>query len=151
QILEVNKTRLPPATYDTLYRETQARADQQVVSQSILDITVGGSGKSRAPIGSIVTPNAVAPLPQHVGYNANDPANERALAQISNPMMRQAAVDAARRYDIPLPAFVATGMVEGGWNPNNPDGAAGEVGPLQVKPATGQMVGFSLQQLRDPV
>lgn len=58
---------------------------------------------------------------------------------------------AAERRGIPPVLGHAVAFVESGWNPNA-QGAAGEVGLMQVMPATAAMLGFrgTLAELADP-
>lgn len=85
QVLDLNKTRLPPATYDTLFRETQARADQQTVSQSILNITTGNVGPIANPN---LPPEAQRFLPALSGgegnYGSPAPKGDLSATPISN-------------------------------------------------------------------
>lgn len=45
----------------------------------------------------------------------------------------------------------AIGHTESGWNPDVQDSKAGAIGPMQITPDTGKLLGYSVDQLRDPV
>jgi hypothetical protein len=86
-------------------------------------------------------------------YDENDPRNAAALASIKDPATRQNVQAAARAQNVSLPALVALGMNE---NLGDPDsgaaavGKAGEIGGFQIKPGTGQDMGYSAKLLRNP-
>lgn len=76
-----------------------------------------------------------------------------ALSSIPDPGMRTAAINSAMRAGMPMsaiPYWISAIHNESGWNPNTPDGKSGEIGMGQVMPDTGQEMGYSVQQLRNP-
>lgn len=90
-------------------------------------------------------------MPQASGGQPINPA-VAALTTVPEPL-RVPAVNAMLSSGMPpaaWPWFVSTIHRESQWNPAVPIGAAGEIGLGQVKPATGQMLGFTPQQLADP-
>lgn len=56
----------------------------------------------------------------------------------------------AREMGIPPELAVAVAYKESGLNPAVGAGAAGEIGIMQIKPATAKELGFTANQLRDP-
>ena len=74
-----------------------------------------------------------------------------ALAQTPPPALVYLVTQAAERRGIPPALGHAVASVESGWNPDA-QGAAGEVGLMQVMPATAAMLGFrgTLAELADP-
>ena len=74
-----------------------------------------------------------------------------ALAQTSPAAWVSLVTQAAERRGIPPALGHAVAAVESGWNPDA-QGAAGEVGLMQVMPATAAMLGFrgTLAELADP-
>lgn len=59
-------------------------------------------------------------------------------------------VNEANKQGVPYQLALGIAFNESGINPNAPDGSAGEIGLMQVKPGTGLEVGFTAQDLRDP-
>ena len=57
---------------------------------------------------------------------------------------------AAEKSGIPPKLAVAIAYQESRLNPNAPNGADGEVGIMQIKPATAKGEGFSLSDIKDP-
>lgn len=77
----------------------------------------------------------------------------QAVNSITNPAAQSMALKAAVAAGLPpeaLPAWISTIHNESGWNLSAANGAAGEIGPGQIKPATGQTLGYTAQQLADP-
>ncbi len=74
-----------------------------------------------------------------------------ALAQAPPPALMALVTQAAERRGIPPALGHAVATVESGWNPDA-IGTAGEVGLMQVMPATAVMLGFrgTLAELADP-
>ena len=94
--------------------------------------------------------NAAGAAPTPINTSAAAPT---ALASISNPNVRNMATNAALQAGLPPEAWsswISAVHNESGWNLTQPDGAAGEIGPGQVKPGTGAMFGYTPQQLRVP-
>lgn len=56
----------------------------------------------------------------------------------------------ARQMGIDPKLAVALAYQESRLNPNTKNGTSGEIGLMQVKPATAEMMGFSAEDLRDP-
>ncbi len=82
-----------------------------------------------------------------------DPAAEPPLR---SPGLQRAAFNAlitreAERRAVPPALAAAVASIESGWDPNA-RGSSGEVGLMQIMPATAQMLGFqgTLEQLADP-
>lgn len=76
----------------------------------------------------------------------------KAVMSIPTDTGRLAGINAAREAQLPPEAWapwISTIHTESNWNLNAPDGAAGEIGPGQIKPGTGRMVGYSPDELRD--
>jgi len=59
-------------------------------------------------------------------------------------------INEANKQGVPYQLALGIAFNESGINPNAPDGSAGEIGLMQVKPGTGLEVGFTAQDLRDP-
>lgn len=59
-------------------------------------------------------------------------------------------INEANKQGVPYQLALGIAFNESGINPNAPDGSAGEIGLMQVKPGTGLEVGFTVQDLRDP-
>jgi hypothetical protein len=59
-------------------------------------------------------------------------------------------INEANKQGVPYQLALGIAFNESGINPNAPDGSAGEIGIMQVKPGTGVEVGFTAQDLRDP-
>jgi hypothetical protein len=59
-------------------------------------------------------------------------------------------INEANKQGVPYQLALGIAFNESGINPNAPDGSAGEIGIMQVKPGTGVEVGFTIQDLRDP-
>jgi hypothetical protein len=81
------------------------------------------------------------------------PVVSAAFASIPDQGTRTMAFNAAVKAGLPMaawPAWISAVHNESGWNLNQGDGKAGEIGPGQVMPETGQGLGYSSQQLRDP-
>jgi len=57
---------------------------------------------------------------------------------------------AAKAAGVPPRLAVAIAYNESGLNPNIGNGTSGEIGGMQVMPATGKMLGASIEDLRDP-
>lgn len=57
----------------------------------------------------------------------------------------------AQTYGVDPRIAYEVAIEESNANPDAPDGSAGEIGMFQVKPSTGQGLGFSVADLRDPV
>jgi len=57
---------------------------------------------------------------------------------------------AAEKAGVPPKLAVAIAYQESGLNPNAPNGTAGEIGLMQIKPATAKGEGFSLADIKDP-
>ncbi len=57
---------------------------------------------------------------------------------------------AAEKAGVPPKLAVAIAYQESRLNPNAPNGADGEVGIMQIKPATAKSEGFSLSDIKDP-
>jgi len=94
------------------------------------DLTTSGAGSSRA---------AAPVLP--------------ALASLPSPDTQELAIKTAKEAGLPnsaLPYWISAVQNESSWNLNAPDGKAGEIGPGQVMPGTGKMLGYTPEQLRDP-
>lgn len=127
--------------------QTQIEQDQFDMRRS-LRATLGLPGTSPAT-GNIPGSTAQQNAPV-IGYDQNDPRNEAALASLPDDASRNIAITASKSANVPLPTFIALGHQESGWNLNAPNGSAGEIGPLQVKPGTGSMVGVSGDVLKDP-
>jgi soluble lytic murein transglycosylase-like protein len=68
------------------------------------------------------------------------------MSSIANAIV--AAAQAAG-IDPKLALEVATD--ESGMNPNTPDGTSGEIGIFQILPSTGRGLGYTVDQLRDPL
>lgn len=86
---------------------------------------------------------------------ATDPrsAAVNALNSIPDPKLRAMVANAIFKKGLPVEAvapFIAGIHHESGWNPNVKDGSSGEIGLGQVMPATGKMLGYTPEQLRDP-
>jgi len=59
-------------------------------------------------------------------------------------------VSKAKQMGIDPKLAVALAYQESRLNPNTKNGTSGEIGLMQVKPATAEMMGFSAEDLRDP-
>ena len=57
---------------------------------------------------------------------------------------------AAQAAGVPPKLAVAIAYQESRLNPNAPNGADGEIGIMQIKPATAKGEGFELKQIKDP-
>ena len=82
-----------------------------------------------------------------------DPLLSNALNSIKDPVALGMALNAANQAGLPkeaIPAWVSAIHNESGWDLDEQDGTAGEIGPGQIKPETGADMGFTAAQLRDP-
>jgi len=118
--------------------------------------TIYGTGGT--PFGAPQTPGppaaaSSAPSATPPASSGPSPVVSAAFGSLPDDNTRKLATNAIMQSGLPpaaVPAWLSTVHNESGWNLNEPDGAAGEIGPGQVKPATGQTMGFTPQQLRDP-
>jgi membrane-bound lytic murein transglycosylase D len=60
-------------------------------------------------------------------------------------------VAAAQAAGIDPKLAIEVATAESGMNPNTPDGSSSEIGIFQIMPSTGAALGYTVDQLRDPI
>lgn len=108
-----------------------------------------GAPTKPAPVSQVIPPALTQPMPTRIGFRADDPANQSALAMIPDPALRSIMYNAARAADVPVSLLVAQKLQESGTSSSAARGTSGEYGVMQVMPATGASLGFSEQQLQN--
>ncbi len=126
------------------------------VPEANVDVWKAFQKPGELPGGGYGTPQQMLGAPPQIGgANPTQPAANPAVAAISTipEPLRMPAINAMLGSGMPpqaWPWFVSAIHKESQWNPAVANGAAGEIGLGQVKPATGQMLGYTPQQLADP-
>lgn len=77
--------------------------------------------------------------------------SQPSFAPVRQPVPTDGLVRAAaRKYGVPFELMASLCLQESGCSLNTPDGASGEIGPMQVRPQTAALFGVTADQLRDP-
>jgi len=137
----------PPITYD----QPVLDANGHVIGTQSVQVPVPTWARMNGAGGGSTSSFPVNGAPQTT--TTPQAASSAALATLPDDPTRTTAINAALRAGLPVEAWapwLSTVQTESHWNLNAPDGAAGEIGPGQVKPGTGAMFGYTPQQLRDP-
>lgn len=132
--------------------EAQLKLNQSYAAPH--DFGNGVVGPMPGPVPNVPPPPGYQPTGmQGAPAAAGFPGVVGALGSISDPGTRSAVIGAALKSGLPPAAWapwIATLQNESGVNLQAANGTSGEIGVGQVMPATGQTLGYTPDQLRDP-